>query len=331
MPSFIDCVAHDAALALEQDNLLNCKGKPLPAGTRVATCYEMHQLVDQYVPSVLQDCNKVSLVKGVSLLTCAEAPGKLKLTINGHTLTIDGGNSVTLPDNDIQTLSVSGQNISISGGNTITIPVLHVVTLVKVGHTYVYTNEAGVQTIIDPATFISSDAGSAIAVGTDGGLKLIVPAQLPDDQVLGGDNSGTVQLTLTPTTQPDGRVDYLVKADLKVAATTPSGATNTLIYGPNGYYVQEATDALPGVVALNTGSNLPADTTNCVDALTACGFNAMASDTSVACGNPFQLAILAAVKQTIACKPKALQAIACGIANNAAALQCLKDKVPVTP
>lgn len=44
------------------------------------------------------------------------------LGISGQTLSISGGNSVTLPDKDQQTLSVSGTTLSISGGNSVTLP-----------------------------------------------------------------------------------------------------------------------------------------------------------------------------------------------------------------
>ena len=44
------------------------------------------------------------------------------LSISGQTLSISGGNSITLPDSDAQTLSVSGTSLSISNGNSVTVP-----------------------------------------------------------------------------------------------------------------------------------------------------------------------------------------------------------------
>ena len=41
------------------------------------------------------------------------------LAISGHLLSIENGNSITLPDNDNQTLSLSGNTLSISGGNSV--------------------------------------------------------------------------------------------------------------------------------------------------------------------------------------------------------------------
>jgi hypothetical protein len=44
--------------------------------------------------------------------------------------------------------------------------------------------------------------------------------------------------------------------------------------------VPDATDTVKGIAALNQGTSLPADATNCTDALTACGLNAILADTA---------------------------------------------------
>ena len=44
--------------------------------------------------------------------------------------------------------------------------------------------------------------------------------------------------------------------------------------------VKVATDSVAGKVALNAGTSLPGDATNCTDALTACGLNALLADTT---------------------------------------------------
>ena len=87
------------------------------------------------------------------------------------------------------------------------------------------------------------------------------------------------------------------------------------------------TDLVPGVLALNLGNNLPADTTNATDALTAAGFNAMANQvdtTDPFCGNAIQQAVTVAVGQSIACDAAAQEAIACAIASNPEAVACLQ-------
>ena len=67
-----------------------------------------------------------------------------------------------------------------------------------------------------------------------------------DGQQITGDNSGTVDLTLTEVIV-GGVTNYTVKADLNVAATTPSGDVNQLKWDAtlNGYYVEPATANAP--------------------------------------------------------------------------------------
>lgn len=81
---------------------------------------------------------------------------------------------------------------------------------------------------------LSSDAGNSITTGTDGGLLVAAVVALPDDQVLTGDNSGSVALTLTPATQPNGDVNYTIKADTKIdpAAGNAAVATSAGLYVP---------------------------------------------------------------------------------------------------
>ena len=91
------------------------------------------------------------------------------------------------------------------------------------------------------------------------------------------------------------------------------------------------TDTKPGALALNLGNNLPGDTTNATDALTAAGFNAMAGapdDTDPFCGNAIQQAVTVAVGQSIGCDAAAQEAIACAIASNPDAVACLAAALP---
>jgi hypothetical protein len=141
---------------------------------------------------------------------------------------------------------INGLNTTVTGTGTTANPFVvntPTTTLVVDGTKYKFTNEQGTSTIIQPGQFLSTDAGNALGLDSTGQLKVIIPAQLPDDQVLSGDNSGTVGLTLTPVTIGDpalgtSQTNYTIKADLKVAATTPSGATNYLKWSPSGYYVE---------------------------------------------------------------------------------------------
>ena len=84
---------------------------------------------------------------------------------------------------------------------------------------------------------LSSDAGQSITTGSDGGLLVTAAAYLPDDQVLTGDNSGSVNLTLTPSTQPNGDVNYTIKGEVKI----DPAAGNAAVATANGVYVPTPT------------------------------------------------------------------------------------------
>ena len=90
---------------------------------------------------------------------------------------------------------------------------------------------------------VSTDAGNSLQLGTDGGLKVAAVAQLPDDQVLTGDNSGSVSVTLTPTVVGD-QTNYTIKADTKIdpAAGNIATVTSAGVYVPTPV-IQTPTDA----------------------------------------------------------------------------------------
>lgn len=115
--------------------------------------------------------------------------------------------------------------------------------------TWSYINEGSTTKVMGNAQIVSAAVGNAITIAPDGGLVVQIPAQLPDDQVLSGDNSGTVNVTLTPdTTTTPGQTNYLLKADLKVAATNPDGSANALENTGNGFFVDpdKMADAIAG-------------------------------------------------------------------------------------
>lgn len=85
---------------------------------------------------------------------------------------------------------------------------------------------------------LSTDAGQSIALGTDGGLFVNAVVGLPDDQVLTGDNSGSVNLTLTPSTKPNGDVNYTIKGEVKI----DPAAGNAAVATENGIYVPTQTE-----------------------------------------------------------------------------------------
>ena len=81
---------------------------------------------------------------------------------------------------------------------------------------------------------VSTDAGNSLQLGADGGLLVAAVAQLPDDQVLTGDTTGSVAVSLTPTTVADGQVNYSIKADTKIdpAAGNIATVTSAGVYVP---------------------------------------------------------------------------------------------------
>ena len=75
---------------------------------------------------------------------------------------------------------------------------------------------------------LSTDAGNALALGSDNGLKVVIPAQFPDDQVFTSDNSGDITLTLTPTApNAQGQVDYTIKAIAKLDPAANNAITTS--------------------------------------------------------------------------------------------------------
>ena len=102
---------------------------------------------------------------------------------------------------------------------------------------------------------LSTDAGQSITTGSDGGLLVTAAAYLPDDQVLTGDNSGSVNLTLTPSTQPNGDVNYTIKGEVKIDPAEDNAAVAT----ENGVYVP--TPTVPSYTAGNAPTVVDEGTT----------------------------------------------------------------------
>lgn len=96
---------------------------------------------------------------------------------------------------------------------------------------------------------LSTDAGNSVVLGTDGGLKVSIPAQLPDDQVLSGDNTGSVSVTLTPTVVGD-QTNYLIKADTKADPAVGNIATvsSAGVYVPTPVIPTPTVGTAPSIV-----------------------------------------------------------------------------------
>jgi hypothetical protein len=76
-----------------------------------------------------------------------------------------------------------------------------------------------------------------------------------------------------------------------------------------------ATDTTKGRVALNQGTDMPADATNSTDALTAFGLRSMLNDDITVNGNPIQRAVVNAVEQSIGNDAGAAAAILAALPN----------------
>jgi hypothetical protein len=198
------------------------------------------------------------------------AGDKLGVAVDGTTIVFDGAGKLK---SNIASVAVSATAAVTSGHEIGSVTVDSTTTTFKetvIGVAaattpgvkgYTITKEDGTPTNIAASGFISAEAGNSVVIDpTDGGIYFSATAQLPDDQVLTGDNTGGVSITLTPTTTGTGataQTDYAIKADLKIAATTPAATENTNLLKKNGSqesYVdmQDIATALGMTIALNT-------------------------------------------------------------------------------
>jgi hypothetical protein len=134
------------------------------------------------------------------------------LSVSGNQLTIAGGNTVTLPDNDTQdlsisgnvisltnggsvtlpagtapTLSISGQNLTISGGNTVVLPAgADAQTLSINGQTLTIAGGNSVTLPAGVATVVTGGAGATVSgAGTSSSPYIIDVASMAGDAVFG--------------------------------------------------------------------------------------------------------------------------------------------------
>ena len=134
---------------------------------------------------------------------------------------------------------------------------------------------------------ILDDASDQILIKTDAGSSVgdaIAAAATPDatDTI-----KGKVALNAGTDLPGDATncTDALTACGLNALLADTTAGGNAVINGikaliPASATVPDATDTIKGIAALNSGNTLPGDATNCTDALTACGLNAILADTT---------------------------------------------------
>lgn len=157
--------------------------------------------------------------------------------------------------------------ITINGTATDLFDKLTSLTKDGAAHSITYTNELLEEVTVSGADFLSNATGQSIIIAPDGGLFFAAVAQFPDDQVLTGDNTGSITFTLEPTTlnagTGDEQVNYTIKGVIQLAPTTPSGAPNAATLDANNMLVVDPVDAQAGLTQV---VNKTAATIDLVDA-----------------------------------------------------------------
>jgi hypothetical protein len=124
-----------------------------------------------------QSGNTITLSQGGGSVSIVDND-KQTLSITGQSLKISGGNAVNLPDKDQQTLSLSGNNLSISNGNSVTIntndadadPNNEIQTISKSGSTITLNKSGG--SITDSDNQNLSVSGSSLTISSGNSVTL---------------------------------------------------------------------------------------------------------------------------------------------------------------
>lgn len=230
---------------------VDCAGKEILNGAALLTCDALDPatfVVDPATGQItisggggggtsqaLTDCKGTVLPNGSSVLACdALDPNTFVIDPATGEITLNGGKGSVVAVADL----IAGHKIGKITVDGVAYTINETVTSLG---TVTYDNVSGLLSI--PYT----DENGTLNVKT----VTVAPTFVnTDGQQITGDNSGTVDLTLTAVVV-GGVTNYTVKADLNVAATAQSGAENQLKWSAslNGYYVEPATGAETKVVA----------------------------------------------------------------------------------
>jgi hypothetical protein len=219
---------------------VDCAGKEILNGAALLTCDSLDPNTFTVDPTTgqitvsgggggtsqaLTDCKGVVLPNGTAVLGCdALDPDTFIIDPTTGEITLNGGKGSVVAVADL----VSGHKIGKITVDGVAYTINETVTSLG---TVTYDSVSGLLSI----PYINENGT------TDTKTVTVAPTFVnTDNQVLTGDNSGTVDLTLTAVVV-GGVTNYTVKADLNVAATTPSGGVNQLKWSStlNGYYVED--------------------------------------------------------------------------------------------
>lgn len=230
------------------------------------------------------DANGAAQTKSVDISSCEPDTGDTitDLVIDNCNLTLSYTDKDGVAKTKVVDLSACAE-VEIQGCNNIT-----VTGSGSSADPYII---CGLTSVTDITGFTwNSTTGNTVITFTksDGTTGLVNTTILPtfvntDNQQLTGDNTGTVLLTLTPVPQPDGSTNYTIKADLKVAATTPSGGTNGLKLDASGNYYVDIPNGSETKVTGCAGTTVTGSGTT-ADPYVICASVANGSETKVQAG-----------------------------------------------
>jgi hypothetical protein len=183
------------------------------------------------IAATFRDCDGIQLSPNTRLAKCSDIPAAQTLTLNGQVLSLSGGGSVTLPDQDTdaQQLSINGNVVSLTNGGSITLP-----------------------TAAAPVPQVLSIAGNTVSLSGGGGSVTV-----PDNDAQQLSLSGN---TLSLTNGGSVTLPAAAAPIFATPAEAQAGTSATLHINPADLYARENIAAQTGVS--NDVTAIPAPAAN---------------------------------------------------------------------